>query len=163
MTLGSSYATAKAAIVAQLDARSGLDDVTVMGEPPVDALKVTGPSGNGKAIWLADAEGDYDNEVFCGAGRLDLDENYRLTIVIQALPVAGDTQATTDLKVDNILGEVLTEMAADPTWGLTQFQQFETTRGSFRRFVGPIGERNLRPARCELDLEVNARLSFTTP
>jgi hypothetical protein len=160
-TLGSSYATAKAAILAQLKARTGLSDVEVSGEPPVDALKVTGPFGNGQAIWLADAEGEYDNEVFCGAGRLDLDENYRLTVVIQALPVAGDSQADTDLRVDYMLGEVLAEMAADPTWGLTEFQQFETTRAAFRRFVGPIGERNLRPARCELDLEVNARISFT--
>lgn len=161
MTLGSTYAAGKAAILAQLDARSGLDDVTVMGEPPVDALKVTGPAGNGKAIWLADAEGEYDNEVFCGVGRLDLSETYTLTIVIQALPTAGESQADTDLKVDNMLGEILTELAADPTWGLTgTFHQFETTRGGFRRYVGPIGERALRPSRCELDLEVRARITF---
>lgn len=158
--LGSTYSTAKAAIVEQLSRRGGLADVAVIGEPPVDALNLVGESGSGKAIWIADAEGDQDNVVLCGQGRLDVDETYDLTIVIQALPLDSENQADTDLKVDHMLGEVMLEMAGDPTWGLTQFVQFETSRGSFRRFVGPIGNTALRPSRCEFDLEVRARISF---
>lgn len=162
-TLGSTYATAKAALLAQLDARSGLDDVAVAGEPPVEPLKVMGPTGSGKAIWIADAEGDYDVTQMCGVGRIDFDEPYELVLVIQALPLASETQANTDLKVDQMLGEVLLEITADPTLGLTQFQQFVILPSGFRRFVGPIEGRNLRPSRCELSLEVQARVSLTSP
>jgi len=163
---GSSYSTVKAAVVAKLDARSGLDGVSVAGEPPVDPFKVQGDTGSGKAIWLADAEGDYDNVVLCGAGRLDLEETYDLTLVLQALPQStSDTQAVTDQRVDAMLGEVLLQMATDPTWGITASADLPivylmSTRGSFRRFVGPIAERNIRPSRCELDLHVQCRITF---
>lgn len=162
MTVGSTYAAAKAAIVAQLAVRSGLSGVAVAGEPPVEPLKVMGSTGSGKAIWIADSEGEYDNVVICGPGRLDIEELYSLTIVFQAVPVnASETQATTDLRVDEMLGEFLLEMAADVTWGLSQFTQFETTRGGFKRYVGPVTDRNIRPSRCELDLDVRARISIT--
>lgn len=161
MSVGSTYAAAKAAIVTKLDARNGLDAVTVLGEPPVNALNLTGATGSGQAIWIADAEGDYDNVVLCGNGRLDLDETYALMIVFQALPLDGEDQADTDAKVDTMLYEFLDEMAGDPTWGVTAFTQFYTSRGSFRRYVGPVTDRNIRPSRCEFALEVNARISFT--
>lgn len=161
--IGSTYSTVKSAITAQLAQRSGLSGVDVLAAPPVDALNIHGPSGSGKAIWIVDAEGDYDNVVMCGAGRLDIEESYGLTIVLQAMPVnKSETQASTDLKVDEMLGELLLEIAADPTWGLAvpPVQYLETTRGSFRRFVGPLGQTAIRPSRCEFDLNVEARISF---
>lgn len=160
--IGSTYATLKAAIVTQLSARSGLEGVDVLPAPPADALKVHGPTGAGKAIWIADAEGDQDNTVLCGEGRLDIDETYSLTIVLQALPIDNEAQTATDLKVDQMLGELLLELASDPTWGLVTgpVQYLITSRGSFRRFTGPLPGNATYPSRCEFDLDVEARISF---
>lgn len=162
MTLGSSYSTVKAAIYARLSSRPRLQGVALDLHPPVDALKLTGPNGSGEAVWLADAEGDYENVVICGPGRLDLDETFTLTIVLQALAKnSSDTQLVTDQRVDELLGEVLTAMAEDPTWGVTEFVYCQSTYGQVRRFAGPLGDRPTFPSRAELDLVVEARISFS--
>lgn len=159
---GSTYSTVKAAIVTALGEVAALADVDISPAPPADASKVKGTSGTGKAIWIADADGDYDNVVLCGTGRLDLEETYDLTIVIQALALdSDDTQLITDQRVDGMLGEILTVMANDPTWGITAFVYCQTTRGGFRRFAGPVTNTGSYPSRCELDLTVEARISFT--
>ena len=163
---GSSYSSVKAAVVTKLTARNGLSGVAVSGEPPVDPFNVQSQTGSGKAIWIADTEGDYDNVVLCGPGRLDLEETYDLKLVLQSLPLSTtDNQAVTDQRVDVMLGEVLLEMAGDPTWGLVATADLPivylmSTHGSFRRFVGPISDRNIRPSRCELDLNVRCRITF---
>lgn len=162
MTLGSAYSTVKGAVFTRLAGRPRLQGVALDLHPPADALKVTGPHGSGEAIWFADAEGDYTNEIICGPGRLDLDETFTLTIVLQALPKnTSDTQIVTDRRVDELLGEVLTAMAEDPTWGVTDFPVCQSTYGSVRRFGGPMGDRPMYPSRAEFDLVVEARLTFS--
>jgi|SRR5690606_4070608 len=158
MPAGSTYAALKTAIVTKLQARPGLTDTAVSAAPPADPLNLTGPGGTGKAIWIADAEGSYENEII-GGPPLRLEEIYTLTVVFQALPAnTSDTQLVTDARVDDMLGEFLAQMASDITWGVTAFEYLHTTYGDFRRFVGPISDRNFFPSRCELDLGVEARI-----
>lgn len=160
MPVGSSYSTVKEAMWTRLRARAGLSSVAVSPDPPADPLNVRGPSGSGDAIWIADAEGSYENVVL-GAPGLWLEELYDLTLVIQAMPTnSTDTQLRMDRRVDEMLYEVLQETAGDPSWGVTDFVYVQIARGPFRRLVGPIEGRNIRPARCELDLNVECRIRF---
>lgn len=166
MNLGSSYSSLKAAVADNLSARSGLSDVTVLAWPPLEASELKGPDGSGKAIWIADTpDGEYENVVM-GAPDLWLDETYTLTLVLQALPNdTDDTQLITDQRVDEMLYEVLQESAQDTAWGLQTgddqpFVFVEATRGAFQRFVGPIPNGATRPSRCQLSLDVHARIQF---
>lgn len=158
MPAGSTYAALKQAIVTRLDTRPALTATAISAAPPVDPFKVVGASGSGQAIWIADGEGVYENVVI-GGPPLRLEELYTLTIVFQALPAnTSDTQLVTDQRVDDMLGEFLSEMASDITWGITDFEYLHSTYGAFRRFSGPVTDRGIFPSRCELDLEVEARL-----
>lgn len=164
--LGSTYSTVKAAILDRLANVADLADATVTGAPPTDPVNVLGESGSGKAIWIASGEGSYDNTVLCGPGRLDIDETYDLTIVFQSLPLdSDDGQAVTDTRVDEMLGAFLSDMATDATFGVAASDDLPLvyitiSRGSFERFSGPFTNGVLYPSRCELKLDVEARLSF---
>ncbi len=166
MPVGSSYAAVKAAIVTKLSARPGLNDVSVIGQPPVKPEDLKGPNGSGKAIWIADAEGSYENVVFL-APDLFLDESYNLKVVIQALPRdSGDTQAITDRRVDEMLYEVLQQAALEEAsdvnaWGITDVSvAVRISSGTFRRFCGPYTSTVQFPSRCEFDLLVEDRIQI---
>lgn len=159
MSVGSSYATAKAAIVSRLETRGGLSEVTVRYQAPVVASDMGGASGD--AIWLDAAEGDYENVVICGLP-LRLEEIYSLTLVVQSLrPTTDGTQQAADERVDEVLYEILAELANDPTFGVTAFNYFQITRGSFRRITGFLPSGAGHGARCELDLNVECRHTFS--
>lgn len=167
--VGSSYAALKQAIVTTLRARDGLSDVAVFGAPPAKPSEVLGVSGSRKAIWIADADGTHDVTVV-GAPNLWLDETYSLLVVFQSLPLdSGDGQFTTDQRVDEMLGEFYgahaDNITSDTPWGLTMdddpFVSLETLPGSMQRFTGPFTDTTRYPSRCELQLDVTARLKFT--
>lgn len=158
MSVGSSYSTAKAAIVSKLDARSGLDGVNVLYQAPEQASDVGGESGD--AIWLDDAEGDYDNVVICGLP-LRLEELYTLKLVAQSLrPSRDGTQLVADQRVDALLYEILDELATDPTFGITSFNYFQITRGAFTRVTGVLPNGAGHGSRAELQLNVECRHVF---
>lgn len=158
MNVGSSYSTAKAAIVQKLGRRGGLANVEIHYQAPVQASDAGGESGD--AIWLDDAVGDYENVVICGLP-LRLEEIYALTLVIQVLrPSTDGTQQVADERVDAILYEVLSQLATDPTFGVTAFNYFQITRGAFTRTTGFLPTGGGHGARCELDLNVECRHTF---
>jgi hypothetical protein len=162
MGLGSTYALVKGALVDRLSERPGLADVAITAAVPESPLAVRGDTGSGKAIWVADAEGDLDNVVF-GAPDLYLEETYNLTVVVQAIWLdTDDTQLSTDQRVDEMLYEVLHELAQDTALGIDtaalDLPYLQVTRGPFRRFAGPLTNTNRYPSRAELDLSVEARL-----
>lgn len=158
MSVGSSYSTAKAAIVTKLTARLGLAGVVIHYQAPEKASDVGGESGD--AIWLDNASGEYENVVICGLP-LRLEELYTIRLVIQSLrPSTAGTQQVADARVDAMLFEVLQELAADPTFGVTAFNYFHITRGSFTRVTGLLPTGAGHGARCELDLSVECRHTF---
>jgi hypothetical protein len=115
---------------------------------------------SGDAIWLDQAEGDYENVVICGLP-MRLEEVYSLTLVIQSLRPARDgTQQVADARVDALLFEVLTELATDPTFGVTAFNYFQITRGAFKRITGFLPTGAGHGSRCELELNVECRHVF---
>lgn len=159
MSVGSSYSTAKAAIVSKLNARAGLSGVAISYQAPLVSSDLGGESGD--AIWLDNATGGYDNVVICGLP-LRLEELYDLRVVIQSLrPSTTGTQQVADERVDELLYEIFDELADDPTFGVTTFNYFHITRGSFARITGFLPTGAGHGARCELDLNVECRHTFT--
>lgn len=160
MSVGSTYSTAKEAIRAKLAARSGLSAVKVSYQAPMQAADTTGATGLQDAIWLDDATGDYENTVICGLP-LRIDENYTIKVVAQSLKASKDgTQKAADIRVDELLYEVMAELATDPTFGVTAFNHFQISHGGFRRITGVLPQGAGHGARCELDLNVEARIVF---
>lgn len=164
MAVGSSYATLKAAIVAQLQARAGLTGVSVSYQAPLQATDISGPVGSFEAIWLDDTEaGEHQNVVICSLP-LQLEEVYAIRVVIQVLrPTSTGTQRQADERVDQLLYEVLHELANDPTWGLSgtsPFNYLHTTWSTFERKTGFLPNGAGHGASWEANLQVNSRISF---
>lgn len=163
MGLGSTYGTLKTAITQRLSNRPGLSAVAVGYEAPRFREDVMHSTGSGESIYLDQAEGSYQNVVM-GAPGLWLEEVYSVALVIQVLTVDSDKgQAFADLRVDELLWEVLDEMSADPTFGITtdddRFVYVQVTRGDFTRFTGQLSPSG-NGARVELALDVEARIRF---
>lgn len=160
MSVGSSYSTVKRAITDVLSDRGGLAEVSVSYQAPVAGEDVTGPTGAADAIWLHDADGEYDNVVICGLP-LRLEERYDLVLVVQSLqPDSLGTQEVADTRVDEMLFEVLDALATDPTFGVDDFDYLQVTRGRFRRVTGFLPTGSGHGARAELRLEVECRIAF---
>lgn len=163
MTVGSGYSTVKFAIYNQLRARANLQGVAVSYQSPLQAEDVQSSTGSGEAIWLDDADGEYENVVICSLP-LQIEELYNITLNVQVLRAESEgTQYEADKRVDELLWEVMNELANDPTWGLSgthNFVYLHTTRGIFRRVTGFLPGGAGHGARCEMNLEVKSRLSF---
>ena len=162
MPAGSSYSAVKAALVAKLQARPGLSAVAVSYEVPKDPMNVKGPTGANEAIWLDDAEGDDDVVIFGGLP-LVFDETYTLALTIQVLrPTTGaeGEQQAADTRADELLYEVLSELASDTSLGVVGFDLVQVTPSAWRRKTGVLSTSNGHAAGIELDLSVNARISF---
>lgn len=162
MAVGSSYSTVKAAAVAALKARPALSAVAVTYRAPETSTEVQGESGSNESIFFDDAEGgDLDNEIIASLP-LRLEETYQLKLVVQVLrPSSDGTQQDADERVDELLYEVLKEIASDPTLGITGFDYLHITTAAFNRRTGFLGTSGGHAASCELMLSVEARLSFT--
>lgn len=166
MAVGSSYSTLKSTIVTQLKARAGLSAVSVSYQAPLQATDISGPVGNFEAIWLDDAEsGEHQNVVICSLP-LSLEEVYSIKVVVQVLrPTSTGTQEEADTRVDELLYEVLYELAHDPTWGLsgtTPFNYLHTTLTTFERKTGFLPTGTGHGASWEANLQVQSRISFPT-
>lgn len=163
MPLGSSYSSVKAAIVASLAERPGLATVNVSYSAPRQREDVQDSTGSGDTIFLDEAEGSYENLVFGGPG-LWLDEAYSLNLVIQSLQADSESaQADVDRRVDEMVWEVLDEMAVNATFGCdidaAGLVHLIIARGNFRRVTGPLSPSGYG-ARLELTLSVDARIRF---
>jgi hypothetical protein len=167
MTIGTSYSVAKRTLIDALTARPGLAGVTVAYDLPTRGQDIRGDTGSWERISFDEGvdpipvEGSQANVVFCSLP-LHLDETYLLPVVIQVVrPEANDTRAI-DERVDELVGEVLEEVATDPTLGLLSFSRFEIPRAAATaRWAGYIGEGRGRAAGCRLDLEVECRITFS--
>jgi len=112
MAHGTTYSALKSLLVTRLKARIGLNGVTVRYQPPIDPLDVNA-LGSREAIWFGDADGLFDNVVFCDGG-LRFDESLLLTTVIQVLGAESlDDQEQVDRRIEELLFEVLGELADD--------------------------------------------------
>lgn len=167
--VGSSYATVKRALRDRLQERSGLVGVAVEYQAPVQAADNRGSAGQYEKIFLDDVEdGELNNVVMCSVP-LRLDESYHLSVVIEVIrPSSLGTQEAADERVDQLLFEIVHELASDPTLGISlnpglhsHFDFLNVTRGRFVRDTGFIaGTGGGHGARCVLDVEVSCRLSF---
>ncbi len=162
MAVGSTYSTLKGAIYAKLLARLTPLNVVVRYSAPERTDDVLGPTGKYEAVWLDNAMGSQDNVVICGAP-LSIDETYRLNLSVQVLQEDGNvggTQQTADVRCDEILYEVMDELAGNPTWGVTQFPICQTTRATFKWETGVLPNGMGHGARVDLALEAKGRISY---
>jgi len=164
VTLGTSWATVKQGLVDRLLARPALAEVAVSYEAPLQPEDVVGPTGKHEAIYFVDVDddvGEQDNKVICSLP-LRIDEEYSVPLCVQVLrPESDGTQYQADLRVDELLGEVLTVVANLPTLGVEAgFQHLLATRGSLHRRTGVIGQGAGHGASAVLDLRVEARLIY---
>lgn len=157
MSVGSSYATVKNALATLLAARTGLAGVAVSSQAPVQESDVTSSTGAFDAIWIDDTEGEYSDECF-RALPLAFDETYGLKVVIQSIkPTTAGTQYAADLRVDEMLYEVLAQIANDATLGVHSFNYLYALPTAFRRITGFMPTGAGHGSRCELTVEVKCR------
>ncbi len=163
MAVGSTYSAVKAQLVAKLLARPALSGVAVTYRPPEKAAEVEGQSGSGETIWLDDAEGDNEVVIFGGLP-LHFDESYALVVKIQVLRpetgTAGEQQAA-DTRADELLYEVLKELASDPSLGVAGFDHVQVIPASWVRTTGHLGTSGGHAASIDLSLQVEARIGFS--
>lgn len=174
MSVGSSYAAVKTALQTLLDARSGLDNVSVLSQAPLKPSELAGADGTSDAIWLGDTTGEYSDECF-RALPLAFDETYDLTISIQSLkPTSAGSQVAADLRVDQMLYEVLAQIAGDPSIGNSPpggtpvtgaitpntFNYLDALPSGFRRIVGFLPTGAGHGSRCELTVTIHCRHVF---
>lgn len=163
VVLGSSYSLLKSAITSRFQQRAGLQGVAVSYQAPLQADDVTGSAGSYESIWLDDTDGEYENRVIC-ALPLQLEETYSVRLVVQVLaPESEGTQEVADRRVDELLYEVMSELAYDPTFGLSgtgNIVYLHATHGPFRRITGLLPNGMGHGARFEMNLEVDSRLEF---
>ncbi len=161
MSVGSSYSTVKNALFTLLTARSGLAGVAISSQEPIQATDVTGSGGLRDAIWLVDATGTYDDQLFRGQP-LSFSETYGLVVAIQSVreSTAG-TQLAVDTRVDEMLYEILDQIATDATLGIHTFNYLYALPASLRRITGIMKTGVGHGSRCELTVEVRCRHTFT--
>jgi hypothetical protein len=112
MAHGTTYSAMKALLVERLKDRIGLAGVAILYQAPFDPLDVNAFGGSREGIWFSDADGSFDNVVFCD-GALRFDESILLNLSLQVLGSdSGDTQQITDERVEELAYEVLGEIAS---------------------------------------------------
>lgn len=162
--VGSSFSTLKWEIYLALKARAGLQGVAVSYQAPVQTQDVQADGGTFEAIWLDDGSGEHENRVICSLP-LQIEEIYGITLVVQVLrPESLGDQRSADLRVDELLYEVMAEIATNPTFGLSNsgpFVYLHVTRATFQRVTGFLPSGAGHGARAELLLQVESRLRFT--
>lgn len=119
-TTGTNLSTIKAALQALLEGRAGLAGVNVGYGPPLHADDVTDADGHLNAIWFGDGAGADITIPYLMAGAKVTHERLRFEVVCQSI-VRGseDGQYDADLAAEALLAEVLSELAGDPSLGLT--------------------------------------------
>lgn len=166
MPAASAYDTFKAALITRLQARPALADVNVLYRVPINQDDIITPSGTREAIWVGGAEGTDDDVVFC-AGDLRFDETYEQEVGIEVLGTSsGDTQATVDARLNELLFEVLADIAAQLDWDFAaldldvyDYLWFSPRR---KRWTGGrLQQTGVFAGGLELFIEVRARRTFS--
>jgi hypothetical protein len=123
---GTNLSTIKAALLALVNARTGISSigVTMRYGPPQNADDVTSTDGDLEAIWYGDsAQADIEIPYMVGLTAKPTREEIQFTVVCQAVQRSEDGttdgQQTADQRAEALLKEVLSELAEDPTVGLT--------------------------------------------
>jgi hypothetical protein len=157
MAHGTTYSAVKSLLAARLLDRLGPEGVAVNYQPPVNPLDVNS-LGSREAVWFGDAEGEFSNVVFCDGG-LRFDEEIVITTVIQVLGKDSiDDQETVDRRAEELLLEVLTELA-DPV--LAAFDYVIVTVASQQWKAGRLEQTGkAHAAGCELGVRVESRRSY---
>lgn len=118
---GTNLSTIKAQLQALLEGRVGLTGVNVGYGPPLHADDVTDADGDLNAIWFG-PEGGADIVIpYLMPGAKVTHERLRFDVVCQSI-VRGrpaDGQLEADQAAEALLAEVLSELAEDPSLGLT--------------------------------------------
>lgn len=119
-------------LVAALQARPGLDGVSVLREYPTDPGDLRNAAGEYDAVWPGrnGTQDVTDIEVklpFAKSGPVVWDEEYTLWVTIQVL--RNDTDGTQKIASDRaveILGELVGAIAADPSLGFADTDDLST-------------------------------------
>jgi len=169
MTFGSTYSAVKAALVTQLDARSGLAATSVLYQAPERGSEVRGESGAWELIFFDDAEGTSGVRVFAGPSPLIFDEEYIQTCVIEVqIPDSSGTQQAVDDRAMELLYEVLHELSHQAEWDYTalglgpaDFEYVDLVPASWSTNTGFIVPTKGHGARIGLGIRVRARRLFS--
>lgn len=149
---GTSLVVFKQALVAVLQGRPGLAAATVTYEYPW-------PNPGPLAVWIGDADADTRVPVM-RAGTKKVDEDYTVTVMVQALKTQGEGQEAADLAALALLQEVQQQLAETPQ--VTPEIQWALFAGWSNR-IGPFGiaegGNTGRGSRFEIRVSVRARLS----
>lgn len=165
MAVESSYSIIKSALVDRLGTRGSLTVVNLLKHIPVNTDEIRTPVGTLEVIAMGDATGTFDDVVFC-AGGLRFDETFDLTVMIQAQGVDSNaTQAAMDARVNELLYEVLAEVADQGTWnrdhGLDAFDYVYFTPSTQDWHPGRLQATSVYACAMDLGLRVRARRNFT--
>lgn len=119
MPQATAYSVVKRALTDGLNARPGLQGVTVDYAAPERIPDLKADGGAFENIhFTTTADGDVDNVVFCGPA-LVFDEDYVQGLKIQVLmPGSLGTQEQCDLRVGELLYEVWAFLAGQSAWDL---------------------------------------------
>ena len=129
---------------------------------PAKPEDMLGDDGSGVACWFADdATGTYDVAVITAPADIWVDEQWTITLRIQALGRDTDaTQERVDMLATELLGETIYLFCTDPSFGITDdtdVQTFCALPGAIT-WTGGILPSGLRAAGFELDVTLDARL-----
>lgn len=167
MPQASSYPAVKHALVARLRTRPALTNVNVLDRVPVNMDDIKTDAGTNEAIWVGGATAVSADVVFC-AGNLRFDENpVELTIGIEVYGTdSEDTQPAMDVRANELLYEVLAEVANQGDWdldalGLDHFDYVYFTPSTYEWSEGRLQQTGVFGAAVEMTLGINARLNPT--
>lgn len=163
--IGTSLPLTKAATVAGLSARDGLQGVPVSDDGPTRLEDLQAEDGAYEAIWLL-TDPSATLAVPVSGIPVTLDESYTLQVVIQVLALQGDdtSQAAADLRAAELLGEVLGFFAADPSLGIDppdELVVFEAIPSKWAADGGWLEQGDQHGARFIVDVAVDARLQLS--
>jgi len=172
---GTAFAAFKSALIANLKEREALEDVVVQYDSPENPAGVTTEQGLYESIFWDDAGvgigistkiPNQENVVICGLP-LRIEEEHPIPLAIQVmLPGTGGRQEAADHRVDELIFEVMAELAHNPTQGLHVTPGFDyiqaTKLWTWERHSGILDPSSLgRGALARLFINVEARISFT--
>jgi hypothetical protein len=165
MPAESTYSVLKKVLAARLSARAGLAGVNVLLQVPTKTDEIRTPTGAFEVIAMAEADGTFDDVVFCDGG-LRFDESLLLTILIEVHGVdSDDTQDKIDARTNELLYELLAEVSTQASWvpstvELDVFDYVFFTPATQQWAPGRLQSTSVYATAMELGLQVSARRSF---
>jgi hypothetical protein len=175
--IGTAYSSVKGAIVHLLQSSTSLQEsgTIVSYETPANQTDIRTDKGKYEAIYFDDAgtgigpvtgDSKQDNVIICSLP-LRIEEEFTLPLWIVVLePNRDDTQEAADRRVDELLFEVMKEIASYPTLGLENVPEFDylqvTKASQYERRTGFLREDAPgRGASARYYLHVKCRLNVS--